>query len=87
MGAIEITILDANTDSKEVIFKTANLDTLNFLKEFNRVVGPLIPKEEEVSGKVAGKLAGKSKVGAGKQGKTRFQLVCNLVKTRFKLKT
>lgn len=51
------------------MFKTENLDTLEFLLEFNKVVLPLVPKEEEVLGKVAGKIAaGASKTAAPKPG-------------------
>jgi hypothetical protein len=43
------------------LFKTENLDTLQVLQEFNKIVVPLVPKEEEILGKVAGKIA----AGAG----------------------
>ena len=46
---------------KNLLFKTENLDTLEVLQEFNKIVVPLVPKEEEIVGKVAGKIA----AGAG----------------------
>ena len=56
-------------EGKKVVFNTSNLNSLEVLQEFNKIVLPLVPKEEEVSGKIAGKLAGKSKAtsSAGKQ--------------------
>merc|ERR1712200_250136 len=56
-------------EGKNFVFKTSNLNSLEVLQEFNKIVLPLVPKEEEVSGKIAGKLAGKSKAvsSAGKQ--------------------
>jgi hypothetical protein len=55
-------------EGKEIVFKTKNLNTLEFLQQFNKIILPLVPKEEEATvatGKVAGKLAGK---GAGAAG-------------------
>ena len=47
------------------MFKTENLNTLEVLQQFNKIVEPLVPKEEEVVGKVAGKIAAGA---AGKAG-------------------
>jgi hypothetical protein len=61
-------------EDKRVFFKTENLNCLEFLQEFNKIIIPLIPKEEETTGKVAGKLsAGKvaPKGPAQKQGKRK----------------
>jgi len=54
-----------------ITFKTSNLNSLEVLQEFNKIVLPLVPVEEELTGKIAGKLAGKSKAiaSAGKQRK------------------
>lgn len=49
-------------EGKQLLFKTENLNSLEFLTEFNKIVLPLVPKEEEIKG-VAGKIAAK----AGKQ--------------------
>jgi hypothetical protein len=46
------------------LFKTENLNTLEVLQQFNKIVVPLLPKEEEV-GKIAGKIAAGA---AGKAG-------------------
>lgn len=51
--------------NKKYLIKTENLDSLQVLQEFNRIVVPLIPKEEELTGKVAGKIAASA---AGKKG-------------------
>ena len=63
-------------EGKKVIFKTENLNCLEFLQEFNKIVVPLVPKEEESTGKIAGKLSaagGKlaAKGPAQKQGKRK----------------
>lgn len=56
-------------EGKKLLFKTENLNTLEFLLEFNKIVLPLVPKEEEILGKVAGKIAaGGAKAGGQKQG-------------------
>ncbi len=52
-------------EGKQLVFKTENLDSLEFLQEFNKIVLPLVPKEEEILGKVAGKIAAGNKAGAG----------------------
>ncbi|EFX81361.1 hypothetical protein DAPPUDRAFT_303408 [Daphnia pulex] len=49
---------------KNLLFKTENLNTLEVLQQFNKIVVPLLPKEEEV-GKIAGKIAAGA---AGKAG-------------------
>merc|ERR1711911_331099 len=64
-------------EGKNFVFKTSNLNSLEVLQEFNKIVLPLVPKEEEVSGKIAGKLAGKSKAvsSAGKQAEKEIKMV------------
>lgn len=52
---------------KQLIFKTENLTTLEFLQEFNKIILPLVPKEEELTGKKAAKVAGGAKPLAGKK--------------------
>merc|ERR1711928_199475 len=36
-------------EGKNFVFKTSNLNSLEVLQEFNKIVLPLVPKEEEVS--------------------------------------
>ncbi len=45
---------------------------MEFLQQFNKIIVPLVPKEEEATaaiGKVAGKLAGKGAGAAGGKSK------------------
>lgn len=53
-------IFSALDQGKNILFKTENLDTLELLQQFNKIVLPLVPKEEEIVGKVAGKIAAKA---------------------------
>lgn len=52
-------------EGKKLLFKTEHLNTLEVLQEFNKIVVPLIPKEEEILGKVAGKIAAGAGTKAG----------------------
>lgn len=61
----EPTISITLDEGKKLLFKTEHLNTLEVLQEFNKIVVPLIPKEEEILGKVAGKIAAGAGTKAG----------------------